>query len=110
MNPKYPRIGTSSFSLPAEKSRKRCLEPLILTPPRKSSTIAFYWNFIGSFFCVRVPDIISKLKNKNCQSEQDVDQVLYFEMDGQQCENKQHGDTVPEKARDMFLCSLKINI
>ena len=25
------------------------------------------------------------------------------------CENKQHGDTVPEKARDMFLCSLQIN-
>ena len=31
-------------------------------------------------------------------------------MDGRKCENKQHGDTVPEKARDMFLCSLHINI
>ena len=31
-------------------------------------------------------------------------------MDGRLCENKQHGDTVPEKARDMFLCSLQINI
>ena len=31
-------------------------------------------------------------------------------MDGRQCENKQRGDTVLEKARDMFLCSLQINI
>ena len=31
-------------------------------------------------------------------------------MDGQQCQNKQHGDTVPEKAHDVFLCSLQINI
>ena len=49
-------------------------------------------------------------KHKNCQSEQDVDQVLYSAMDGRLCENKQHGDTVPEKARDMFLFSLHINI
>ena len=49
-------------------------------------------------------------KTKNCQSEQDVDQVLYSKMGGWQCENKQHGDTVPEKARGMFLCPLQINI
>ena len=48
---------------------------------------------------------------KNCQSEQDVDQILYSGMEGRKCENKQHGDTVPEKkAHDIFLCSLQINI
>ena len=31
-------------------------------------------------------------------------------IDGRQCENKQHCVTVPEKARDMFLCSPHINI
>ena len=39
---------------------------------------------------------------KNCQSEQDVDQTLYSRMEGRQCENKQHGDTVPEKEHDIF--------
>ena len=50
-----------------------------------------------AFFFVRVPDIIGKLKNKNCHLEQDVNQFLYSTMDGQKCENKQHGDTVTEK-------------
>ena len=49
-------------------------------------------------------------ETKNCQSEKDVDQVLFYAMDGRQCENKQHGDTVPEKACDVFVCSLQINI
>ena len=31
-------------------------------------------------------------------------------MGGRKCENKKYGDTVPEKVRDMFLYSLKINI
>ena len=31
---------------------------------QKQSTIAFRWDFVGSFFGVCVPDIISKLKNK----------------------------------------------
>ena len=49
-------------------------------------------------------------KQKNCQLEQDFDQVLYSAMYGRQCENEQHGDTMQEKARDMFLCTLQINI
>ena len=47
---------------------------------------------------------------KNCQPEQNVDQVLYYPMGGEKCENKQHGDAVPEKSRDVFLCSPQINI
>ena len=31
-------------------------------------------------------------------------------MDCQQCQNKQHGDIVLEKAHHMFLCSLQMNI
>ena len=31
-------------------------------------------------------------------------------MDGRQYENKQHGDTLPQKKRNIFLCSLQINI
>ena len=31
-------------------------------------------------------------------------------MDGRQSHNKQHGDAVPKKARDMFLCFLHIKI
>ena len=31
-------------------------------------------------------------------------------MEGNQFHNKQHGDTMQKKARDMFLCSLQINI
>ena len=46
---------------------------------------------------------------KNCQLEQDDDQFVYSAMDGQYCNNKQHGDTVPENARDTFLCYLHIN-
>ena len=42
--------------------------------------------------------------------EQDVNQVLYIAMEGNQFQNKQHGDTVPIKKRNMFLCSLQINI
>ena len=67
--------------------------------------------FCGWFFFVHVPGIIRKLNNnKNCLSEQDADQVLYSAMDGQKCQNKEHGDTVPEKACNMLLCSLQINI
>ena len=80
-----------------ESEEKVTLKPLILTPLRKSPTIALHWDFIGSSFCIRVLDIISKLKKKIGHLGQDVDQVLYSAMGGRQCENKQHGDTVPEK-------------
>ena len=51
------------------------------------------------------------MKNKKkFQSEKDVDQVLYSAMDGRKCQNKQDGDTVPEKVHDMFSCYLQINI
>ena len=44
------------------------------------------------------------------RTEQDFDQVLYLTMDGRQLQNKHHGDTVAKKTREMFLCSLHINI
>ena len=31
-------------------------------------------------------------------------------MDGRRCQKKDHGDTVPKKPRDKFLCTQKINI
>ena len=57
------------------------LKPLILTPPAKIVNDCLPLGFHRQFFCVRVPDIIRKLK-KYCQSEQDDDQVLYSAMDG----------------------------
>ena len=69
-------------------------------PLQKLSTIAFCWYFVGSFFCVRVPDIIGKLKK--CQSEQYVDQVLYSAMDSRKFYNKHHGDTVPKNRAACF--------
>ena len=51
MNPKYLRIGTSSFPLSAEKSRKRCPSSRSYWRPLQNlSTIAFRWDFICSFF------------------------------------------------------------
>ena len=37
------------------------------------------------------------------QSEQVVDQVLYSAMDGRQCQNKDHGDTVKKNAQHVFM-------
>ena len=31
-------------------------------------------------------------------------------MDGRKCQKKQHGETVPEKARDLFLCYQRIRL
>ena len=63
--PKNSWTGTSSFPMSADKSRKRCpSNRSYWRPLQKSSIIVFRWDFIGSFFCVCVPDIISKLKNK----------------------------------------------
>ena len=41
-------------------------------------------------------------KPKKCQSEQDIDQVLYSAMDGQHCQNKQHSDTEPKNCVTCF--------
>ena len=38
------------FIVSREIEEKVPLKPLILTPPAKLSTIAFCWDFIGSFF------------------------------------------------------------
>ena len=46
-----------------------------------------------------------KTKKEKFQSEQYVDQVLYSAMDGRQCQNKQHGGTVPKKAPRVFMFS-----
>ena len=86
-----------------EIEEKVPFKPLILTPPAKIIDNCLPLGFHRQFFCVRVPDIISKLKNKkNCQSEQDVDQVLYYVMDGRHCENDQHGHTVPKNRATCF--------
>ena len=69
-----------------EIEEKVPLKLLILTPTKKLSTIAFRWDFISSFSCVCVPDIISNFFFK--VSEQDVDQVLYSAMAGRKCDNK----------------------
>ena len=49
-------------------------------------------------------------EQNKCQLEQDVNQVLYSTIDSRQCENKQHSDTMTEKARGVFLFSPQINI
>ena len=92
-----------------ETKEKVPFNPLIPTPPAKIVDNCLLLQFCRQFFCVHVPGIISETKNKNCQSERDVDEVLYSTMSGQQSHNKQDGGTVPKKARDMFLGSLQIN-
>ena len=77
---------------------------LILTPPSKTVDNFLPLRFCWIFF-VHVPGIISKPKNKNGQSEKDVDQVLYSEMNGQQYQNKHHGETVPKNSRHILMLS-----
>ena len=59
-----------------EIEEKVPLKPLILTPPAKSVTIAFRWDFIGSFFVYASLTSSANRKTKNYQSEQDVDRPL----------------------------------
>ena len=42
------------------------------------STIAFRWDFVGSFFCVRLPDTIRKLNNKKTASRNNMLIKFYF--------------------------------
>ena len=105
----YPARGRSSTAPERGRASLVCLahsssviylffKSLYMPTLQKISTIDFRCNFVGSFFCVCVPDIIGKSNNnKKCQSEQDVNLVLYSEMDGQQFQNKEYGDTVPKK-------------
>ena len=94
-----------------EIEEKVPLKLVILTPPAKIVHNCLPLGFHRQSFLRTHPWHHQQTeKQKNCQSKQDVDQVLYSAMDGRQCENKQHGDTAPEKARGMFLCYLKINI
>ena len=79
-------------------------KPLILTPPEKSLTTAFCWDLTGSFFCVRVPDIISKLKNKKTASRNKISIKFYIPQWTVDNTRKKNRDTVPEKARGVFLC------
>ena len=123
MERKTRRFGTISDSAKRSKSCRRFFEihfrcresstlfpykTLILTPPAKIVNNSLPLKFCWQFFCIRVPDIISKLNQKICQSEQDVDQVLYFSINSQQCQNKYHGFTAPKKLCKVFLCSLHI--
>ena len=85
------------------------LNSLILTPPTKTVNNCIHLDFIAVFFAYTFLTSSENWKTKNCQSEKEVNQVLYSEMDGWQCHNKQHGNTMPEKAGEMFLCSLQIN-
>ena len=65
---------------------------------------------ISSAVFLAYPSLTSSETWKKIQSEQVVNQVLYSAMYGRQYQNKQHGETMPEKACDIFLCSLQINI
>ena len=67
---------------------------LIMTPPAKGfdNSLLLYGSLTSS----------AKLTTKNGQSEQNVDQVLYLSMEGQQCHNKHHSDTVPKKCVIFF--------
>ena len=49
---------------------------------QKLSKIAFRWDSVGSFFAYASLTSLENKKQKNCQSEQDVDQVLHSAMDG----------------------------
>ena len=81
-------------------------KPIILTPPENIVDNSLLLGCHRQFFCVRAPDIIINMKNKNCQSEQDVDQFLYSSMDGQQYQNKLHADTMPkQKPQHVFMFS-----
>ena len=77
------------------------LKPLILTPLEKIVDNCLPLGFHPQFFCVRVPDIIVKQKTKMPVGTR-FRSILYSTIDGRQCENKQHGDTSPEKVRDIF--------
>ena len=56
-----------------EIGKKVPLKMLKLTLPAINLLITtFRWDFIGSFFCVRVPGIISKPKNKNTASRKKI--------------------------------------
>ena len=49
-------------------------------------------------------------KQKNCQSEQDVDQIFYSAMEGRQSHNKDNSDTVKPPPSNICLCTIQINI
>ena len=107
MNPKYPESARLSFHGRPRNLGKGAPQTAHTDAPCKncrqlpsagiSSAVFFAYTSLTSS---------ENWKTKNCQSEQDVDQVLNSAMDGQQGENKQHGDTVPEKTGDMSLCFL----
>ena len=64
---------------------------------KKLSTIVFRCNFISNFFRTRPLHHQKTGQQKNCQSEQELDQVFNSAMDGRQFQNKDHGDIVPKK-------------
>ena len=85
---------------------------IVLPAPdlQKPPTIAFHWDFFGSFFCVRVPDIISKLKNKKTASWKNISIKFYIP----QCtvDDIRKNTTVTQwqpPPHDMCLCTLQIN-
>ena len=69
---------------------------------QKLSTIAFRWDFIGSFFSTRPRHHQRTEQQQKCQSEIDVDQVSYLAMEGRNVQNKHYGDTVPQSPREIF--------
>ena len=72
-------------------------KPLILTPLAKIADKWLLLQFCWQFVLRTRPWHHQQTEQKDCQLEQDVDQILYLAMDGGQCQNKDHGDTAPKK-------------
>ena len=90
-----------------EIEEKVPFNPLILTPPAKIVDNCLPLQFHKKYFCIHVPDIISKLKNNKVASRNKM--LIKFHIP-RWTVNKVITNNVPEKARNMFLCSLQINI
>ena len=97
----YFRLGESPTLLP--------FKPLILTPPEKYLTIAFRWDLIGIFF-VRVPDIISNMKNKKLPVGTRHRSSFIFSNGRPTMPEQKPWWHRAKKTRNVFLCSLHMTI
>ena len=79
-------------------------------PLQKLPTIPFHCNCFGIFFAYTSLTSPENRTTKKLPVKTRFWSIFYLEMGNQQCQKKDHGDTVPQKTRGMFLCSLQINI
>ena len=99
------------FGFSGESPTLLPFKPLILTSPEKLSTIFFRCNFVGSFFCVRVPDIIRKPNNKKTASRNNM--LIKFYIPQWAVDNIRTKTIVKpcqKNPRGIFLCYFQINI